>query len=93
MRYLANAWNAGDEDALRHVTDPSARDRLNDMHREAMNLRLTRCDKQPEGDYLCTFAHDYPIGYQGEGTQGTALFRAGPVRRGGWYMTAYEHCG
>src|SRR5262249_14340726 len=38
MRYLAAAWNADDQVALRHVTDPSARDQLDGMHAEAANL-------------------------------------------------------
>lgn len=93
MRYLADAWNRLDLEALMHVTDPSAREELNAMHREATDLRLHRCLRQEAGDYLCTFTHGFPPGYQHRGTVGTAGFRVGPVRRSGWYMTVYEYCG
>lgn len=93
MRYLADAWNRGDLTALKHVTDPSARTELWNMHREAANLRLKRCERLAAGDYDCTFTHDYPVGYKGAGKTGMALFRVGPATRGGWYMTVYETCG
>jgi hypothetical protein len=95
MVYLASAWNRGDLAELKHVTDPVARDLLWNMHREATNLRLKDCtyDKQMR-DYSCLFTHDYPVGYQGaKGKVGNAVFRVGPVRRSGWYMTVYESCG
>ncbi len=60
MRYLADAWNRGDLVSLKHVTDPSARQQLDDMHKVAVNLRLNHCEKNPGGDYTCFFDHDYP---------------------------------
>jgi hypothetical protein len=60
MRYLADAWNRGDLVSLKHVTDPSARQQLDDMHEVAVNLRLDHCEKNPGGDYTCFFDHDYP---------------------------------
>ena len=95
MRFMAASWNRGDLGAVNRVTDPAAREQLWNMHREATNLRLTRCTYDAEArDYECEFRHDYPIGYAGDATQaGYAFFRAGPVRRTGWYMTYYEHCG
>ncbi len=95
MRYLATAWNSHDTVALRHVTDPSARDQLDAMHSEAVNLRLSSCKRQPAGDYECTFSHDYPSGYmhpKGE-KRGEAMFLVGPALTPGWYMTVYQHCG
>jgi hypothetical protein len=93
MRYLASAWNRGDITSLKHVTDPAARDLLQDMHREAADLKLDRCEVNPgEGDYECYFTHGYPEGYTKTG-QGTARFRVGPADRPGWYMTYFEECG
>jgi hypothetical protein len=92
MRYLAKAWNSGDIVSLKHVTDPSARDLLVDMHREATNLALDHCTANTgEGDYECYFTHDYPTGYVKKG-HGTAQFRVGPADRPGWYMTYFEEC-
>ena len=95
MRYLADAWNRGDLGAVNRVTDPSAREQLWNMHREATDLRLKRCTYDAgTKDYQCEFTHEYPIGYTGDTSQvGEAFFRAGPARRTGWYMTYYEHCG
>ena len=95
MRFMAASWNRGDLGAVNRVTDPAAREQLWNMHREATNLRLTRCTYDAEArDYECEFRHDYPIGYAGDATQqGYAFFRAAPARRTGWYMTYYEHCG
>jgi hypothetical protein len=94
MRYLASAWNRGDLVELKHVTDPMARFALDDMHREATNLKLDHCtENKGEGDYECFFTHDYPIGYKGARKAGTAEFTVGPADRPGWYMTYFEECG
>jgi len=95
MRYLATAWNDRDAVALRHVTDPSARYQLDAMHSEAVNLKLSRCTRQPAGDYQCTFSHDFPSGYQRPMAEkhGEAVFLVGPALTPGWYMTVYQHCG
>lgn len=93
--FLADAWNRGDLGSVNRVTDPGARDLLWNMHREATNLRLEKCTYDAgQKDYQCSFTHDYPIGYQGQpSASGIAVFRAGPARRTGWYMTYYETCG
>ena len=96
MRFMAQAWNDGDLTRLKWVTEPGVRVSLDKMHQEAMNLRLKGCEKDDsyaKGDYLCTFTHDYPIGYKDRGKHGTAVFIAGPVKRTGWYMTEYIACG
>ncbi|MFN2539376.1 MAG: hypothetical protein ABR549_14675 [Mycobacteriales bacterium] len=93
MRYLASAWNRGDLTELKHVTDPSARQQLLDMHREATDLRLEKCVRLEAGDYDCTFSHAFPIGYPHHRPRGKAGFLVGPARRSGWYMTVYEYCG
>ena len=98
MRFLAEAWNTRDLVNLKHVTDPGARDELDAMHGVAVNLRLNHCEKQPEGDYLCHFDHDYPphasttMPEEHAGTMGEAVFRVGPADTPGWYMTVFESC-
>lgn len=94
MRYLAAAWNRGDVASLKHVTDPAARGRLNEMHSEATNLKLHHCTfTKARGDYECYFTHDFPAGYKSETGHGTAEFTVGPADRPGWYMTYFVDCG
>ncbi len=94
MTYLAAAWNARDEVALGHVTNPAARVELDAMHGEAVNLRLDHCDRQSAGDFLCYFRHDYPAGpSQGVTSGGQAVFLVGPALNPGWYMTVLQRCG
>ena len=97
MRYLADAWNRDDIVSLKHVTDPSARAQLAAMHDVAVNLRLDHCDKRvAEGDYECTFTHDFPPNASTtvpmEDDHGTAAFIVGPADKPGWYMTVFEYC-
>jgi hypothetical protein len=94
MTYLAAAWNAHDEVALGHVTNPGARTTLDAMHSEAVNLRLDHCDRRPQGDYLCYFHHDYPSGTSaGAAGGGQAAFLVAPALTPGWYMTVVQSCG
>jgi hypothetical protein len=94
MRYLADAWNRGDLTALKHVTDPEARARLQEMHREATDLKLDHCTyTKGRGDYECYFTHGFPVGYTHENPIGTAEFTVGPADRPGWYMTYFVDCG
>jgi len=92
MSYLAAAWNRNDLAALCQVTNPNARFELNDMHREAVNLRLKSCDQFKVGYYNCTFIHDYPPRMHKSGT-GRAWLVAAAADNPGWYMTIYEGCG
>jgi hypothetical protein len=98
MRYLADAWNRNDLTDLKHVTDPSARDALNDMHQVAVNLRLDHCElNQDRGDYTCYFDHDYPphastTMAMDDPVTGHAVFTVGPAATPGWYMTVLESC-
>jgi hypothetical protein len=94
MRYLAVAYNTHDAAALRTVTTPSARDALEAMRSEAVNLQLRRCAKQPAGDYQCDFTHDYPAAlHKSRSAHGAATFTVGPAVKPGWYMTVLESCG
>ena len=98
MTYLADAWNRNDLTDLKHVTDPSARDALNDMHHVAVNLRLDRCEfNKDRGDYSCYFDHDYPphastTMKMEDPLVGHAVFTVGPAATPGWYMTVFESC-
>lgn len=102
MRYLADAYNRHDLAALKKVTNPAARDALEGIRDEAVNLRLESCERQDAGDYLCEFRHEYPAGYTedhesgDEGHEdgyGHAGFIVAPADAPGWYMTVLEYCG
>ena len=94
MTYLADAWNRGDLTALKHVTDPGARDELQSMHAEATDLKLDHCTfSKARGDYECYFTHGFPKGYKAQSPIGTAEFTVGPADRPGWYMTYFVDCG
>ena len=98
MTYLATAWNTNNMVDLKHVTQGTARELLLAMHREAVNLKLHDCAlrKGGNGDYLCTFTHDYPTWVSAadrRATGGRAQFIAAPSSSVGWYMYAYEGCG
>jgi hypothetical protein len=102
MRYLAGAYNRNDLAALKKVTNPTARDALASMRAEAVNLKLESCKRQPAGDYLCEFRHDYPPGYSPDTSRdndeyydgyGHATFVVAPADNPGWYMTVLLDCG
>jgi len=98
MTYLADAWNRNDLTDLKHVTDPSARGALDDMHKVAVNLRLNHCElNKDRGDYTCYFDHDYPAHASttmamDDPLMGHAVFTVGPAATPGWYMTVLESC-
>lgn len=93
MTYLAAAYNANNRIDLNHVTNPAARAQLNNMHSMAVNLKLNHCTRRPEGDYECTFDHQYPSSDTTRGPDpGHAVFLVGPATTSGWYMTVYESC-
>ena len=94
MRYLVAAWNRNDIVALKHVTDPAARDQLQAMHSEAADLKLDHCTfTKSRGDYECFFTHGFPKGYKTKSSVGSAEFTVGPADRPGWYMTVFVDCG
>lgn len=92
MTYLASAWNRNDLAELCQVTNPNARFLLNDMHREAVHLRLMGCKKVEVGAYQCTFRHDYPKNMHKKGTGRTWLSVAA-ADNPGYYMTVFQGCG
>ncbi|HMC67911.1 MAG TPA: hypothetical protein VKJ07_02045 [Mycobacteriales bacterium] len=100
MKYLATAWNSHDLTAERHVTNPAARDQLDEMRNEAVNLRFDRCERHKDsdldlGDYVCYFKHDYPPNTSTTmaGGIGEATVLVGPADTPGWYMTIFQGCG
>lgn len=92
MTYLASAWNRDDLAELCQVTNPNARFLLNDMHKEAVNLRLISCRNTDVGMYQCIFKHDYPETMHKTGT-GRTWLDVGAADNPGYYMTVYEGCG
>ena len=92
MRYLARAWDARDLDALCHVTEPTGRAQLIQMHEEAVHLRFSRCEFLGVGVYACTFAHDYPRHLHMRG-HGRMDIEVAAARTPGWYMSGFMGCG
>jgi hypothetical protein len=92
MTYLASAWNRDDLADLCQVTNPNARLLLLEMHREAVHLRLSHCDKDSVGSYGCVFDHDYPKKLHKNGV-GHTWVAVAAADIPGWYMTVYEGCG
>jgi hypothetical protein len=64
--YLATTWNAGDDEALHHITNDDSRAQLADMRTFADDLRLETCTKDPDGAYTCTFDHGFLPGKEHE---------------------------
>lgn len=92
MTYLATAWNRNDLAALCQVTNPNSRMLLNDMHQEALNLRLKKCERMDVGLYACTFTHDYPKHMHAKGT-GRTWLEVAAADNPGWYLLDYVGCG
>ena len=92
MTYLASAWNRNDLAELCQVTNPNARFELQQMHHEAVNLRLVSCMSIAPASYTCKFRHDYPAHMHKSGT-GHAVFDVGAADNPGYYMTVFEGCG
>jgi len=89
MRYLARAYTAHDDVALRHVTNPAARDALVAMRDYAPDLRLVSCVDSQWGSYTCTFSH----AIKNSTKRGSATLAANPALKPGWYATALTDCG
>ena len=92
MTYLAAAWNRNDLAALCPVTNPNSRFLLNDMHREAVNLRLKNCQQIDVGLYQCSFVHDYPKHMHAKG-HGETWLEVAAADNPGWYLLDYVGCG
>ena len=92
MTYLAAAWNHNDLEALCQVTNPNSRMLLLDMHREAVNLQLKKCERMDIGLYACTFTHDYPKHLHAKG-HGKTWLEVAAADNPGWYLLDYVGCG
>ena len=92
MTFLAAAWNRNDLAALCQVTNPNSRFLLNDMHSEAINLQLKKCDYMAVGLYACTFTHDYPKHMHAKG-HGKTWLEVAAADNPGWYLLDYVGCG
>jgi hypothetical protein len=92
MTYLAAAWNHNDLAGICQVTNPNSRALLNDMHREALNLQLKKCERMDVGLYACTFTHDYPKHLHAKG-HGKTWLEVAAAQNPGWYLLDYVGCG
>ena len=89
MRYLARAYTRHDDVALRHVTNPAARDQLVAMRDYAPDLVLESCVDTEWGSYICRFSH----AIKNSTKRGHAELQANPALKPGWYATALIGCG
>lgn len=89
MRYLARAYTRHDDVALRHVTNPAARDQLVAMRDYAPDLVLESCVDSEWGSYICRFSH----AIKNSTKRGHAELQANPALKPGWYATALIGCG
>jgi hypothetical protein len=92
MTYLAAAWNRNDLAAICQVTNPNSRSLLNNMHSEAVNLQLKKCERMAVGLYACTFTHDYPKRLHAKG-HGKTWLEVAAADNPGWYLLDYVGCG
>jgi len=94
MRYLADAYNRGDNVALHHVTTPESFKEVQAMHSEAVSLKLEYCTATGHGDYHCYFQHRYPKSFHNNG-YGASFMVVAPALNPGWYMYGFfgEGCG
>ena len=92
MTYLAAAWNRDDLAAICQVTNPNSRTLLNNMHSEAVNLQLKKCERMDVGLYACTFTHDYPKHVHAKG-HGKTWLEVAAADDPGWYLLDYVGCG
>lgn len=93
MRYLARAYDRHDDVALRHVTNPAAREQLAQMRGFATNLELSTCAGEPSGMYACTFSHDFLATQDAPARPGGwAVLRVAPATRPGWVAKGDIDC-
>jgi hypothetical protein len=93
MAAMAKAFNDGDTAALRKVTTPESRKQLYDMWPNPVNLRLSRCQKDPGNHgYVCFFPHTPPKGMDPSAVP-EATMLVEPAARPGWYMSELLECG
>lgn len=89
MRFLAAAYNAHDDIAIRHVTTPESRKVLLDMRHYAPALRLDYCRRAYNGTYDCKLTHTLAD----SGEDGYMALHLAPAARPGWYVRVMLECG
>jgi hypothetical protein len=103
MRYLAAAYNAGDEVAIRHVTTPDSRTEFEAERQWVKTFRFRDCTAigAPYWTYNCTLditANVPGVSPDIDATTGLVVMdevalEVSPAARTGYYMDAVEGCG
>jgi predicted lipid-binding transport protein (Tim44 family) len=103
MRYLAAAYNSGDEAAIRHVTTPDSRSQFESERQWVKTFRFRDCTANgaPTWDYNCTLdiiANVPGVSPNIDATTGLVVMDevallVAPAARTGYYVEANEGCG
>lgn len=103
MRYLAAAYNSGDEVAIRHVTTPDSRTMFEAERQWVTKFRFRDCvaNGAPYWDYNCTLdivATAPGVTQNIDATTGLVVMDevallVSPAARTGYYLNAVEGCG
>jgi hypothetical protein len=103
MRYLAAAYNSGDEVAMRHVTTPDSRTEFEAERQWVKTFRFRDCTANgaPNWDYGCTLdiiATVPGISPDIDATTGQVLMdevavMVAPAVRTGYYLEVVQGCG
>jgi hypothetical protein len=103
MRYLAGAYNSGDEAAIRHVTTPDSRTQFESERQWVQTFRFRECTANgaPAWDYTCVLditAYVPGVNPNIDATTGVVVMDevallVGPAARTGYYVEANEGCG
>jgi len=103
MRYLAAAYNSGDETAIRHVTTPDSRTQFEAERQWVQTFRFRECTANgaPAWDYNCVLditANVPGVSPNIDATTGLVVMDevallVAPAARTGYYVEANEGCG
>ncbi len=103
MRYLADAYNSGDEAAIRHVTTPDSRTQFESERQWVQTFRFRECTANgaPAWDYNCVLditANVPGVSPNIDATTGLVVMDevallVAPAARTGYYVEANEGCG
>jgi predicted lipid-binding transport protein (Tim44 family) len=91
MRAVARAYNRHDRATLRSLANPSAVDGLEEMRREASDLRLLSCGEQRGFGLMCSFSHGFPATLHRAG-RGRASMQPAYDAKHGWYLAGTVEC-
>jgi hypothetical protein len=103
MRYLAAAYNSGDEAAIRHVTTPDSRTQFESERQWVQTFRFRDCTANgaPAWDYNCTLdiiANVSGVSPNIDANTGLVVMDevallVAPAARTGYYLEANAGCG